>query len=254
MCACECVCARKHICVCMCVCVCVCICLPDSIIHHFQCKYGLAFSMSLLFPPSFVYYLLCWGSQCLVRRESRVAIMSLRGCHNYVLLQTHRKKVLAVRCSTQCCRVRHICLPCVSALIAGDCRLHYFTNNRQRRGFQMQYLSVAPEWISVNISSKVFSQSAMVMIHSAPSVHVPFFFWGRFSHTIHVKFMSCSASMVNTFIDHRGPPCFFRAHAAIYDALRTQHEESLSRSWMWGEFFGGPVFMKFSQRAHNIAT
>lgn len=92
--ACKCVCMKARLCLHLWV------CLPDSIIHHFQCKYGLAFlCLFFFFSSSFVYYLLCRDSQCLGRIESRIAIMSLRGCYNYVQMQI-QEKVLA-----ECCRV-----------------------------------------------------------------------------------------------------------------------------------------------------
>ena len=123
------VCACNHVCVCICVCVCVWVCVwvcvyasqiqlfiisSANMVWLFLASL-LSFLFFFLLPPSFVYYLLCRGSQCLGRIESRVAIiiMSQRGCHNYVLIQTHRRKVLAVCCSR---RLRHIYLPCVASI------------------------------------------------------------------------------------------------------------------------------------------
>lgn len=166
-----CVCVSvEHVCMWMCAhastSVSASVCMPPRFNYSsFPVQIWFGFSTSLSFtppnspqippqfppfpPPSFVYYLLCWGAQCLGRIESRVAIMSLCGCHNYVLIQTHRKKVLAVCCSTQCCRVRHICLLYVSALIGSVCRLHYTTTNRQT-WFSNTVSVSGLEWISVN--------------------------------------------------------------------------------------------------------
>ena len=154
-----------------CVCLHLCVCLPDSIIHHFQCKYGLAFlCLFFFFPPSFVYYLLCWGSQCLGRIESWVAIMP---CVGVIIMFWYKctEKVLAVCCSTLPSQTH---LFVFLALIARVCRLHYFTNNRQT-----QFSNT----ISVSgLSSGVFPQSTMVAIHFALSIHAFFLSVREISH------------------------------------------------------------------------
>lgn len=54
--------------------MCLCLCLPDSIIHHFQCKYGLAFLQLVFFffhPVLFIIYCACAHSVW-AEREARL--------------------------------------------------------------------------------------------------------------------------------------------------------------------------------------
>lgn len=179
----------EHMCICMCVHartpVSATVCMPPRFNYSsFPVQIWFGFSMSLLFSPSFVYYLLCLGSQCLGRTESQVAIMSLRGCHNYVLIKTHRKRCWPCVAVFQCCQVRHICLPCVLALIARICRLHYFLlpiNNRHDS--EILYLSLV--W---NISSDMFPQSSLVTINFC--IHSCFFLRFCMQRIIHNKILT----------------------------------------------------------------
>lgn len=74
---------------------------------------------------------------------------------------------------------------------------------------------------------------------------------------IYVKFMSHSASMVNTFIDHRGSPWIFRALVVIYETLHTytHNMRNVSRYYEYVLFFfwRGRDLHKHLQWAWNVA-